>query len=106
MSTEATPIEVWLEWRQRPRAAVVVPYARAQEQTVIDYRVFIQRQGASGAAQIQQSGDVVLQPHLAKALGEVLISRDPGDTCSVSVSVTERGQKKPTERNFDCPLAR
>jgi hypothetical protein len=49
---------------------------------------------------------VVLQPHLAKALGEAHISRDPGDTCSVSLSVTERGQKKPIERNFDCPLAR
>jgi hypothetical protein len=106
MAIEATPIEVWLEWRQRPRAAVVVPYVRAQDKALIDYRVFIKRRGASGSTQIEQTGDALLQPQLAKSLGEVLISRDPADTCTVLISVTERGQAQGIERNFDCPLAR
>jgi len=106
MAAEATPIEVWLEWRQRPRAAVVVPYVRAQDQALVDYQVLIKRRGASGSVQIEQSGDAQLQPQLAKSLGELLISRDPGDTCTVFVRVTERGQGKPVERNFNCPLAR
>jgi hypothetical protein len=106
MAAEATPIEVWLEWRQRPRAAVVVPYVRSQDKALVDYHVLIKRQGASGSAQIEQTGDAQLQPSLAKPLGEVLISREPGDTCTVFVRVTERAQGTNVERNFNCPLAR
>jgi transcription elongation GreA/GreB family factor len=106
MAAEATPIEVWLEWRQRPRAAVVMPYVRAQDKALVDYHVLIKRKGASGSVQVEQTGDAQLQPSLAKPLGEVLISREPGDTCTVFVRVTERGQGAPVERNFNCPLAR
>jgi hypothetical protein len=109
MALDATPVEVWIEWRQRPRAAVVVPYVRAQERSQVDYQFFIRRQGASGSTEVQQSGDAELLPHVPRLLGEVLISRDPGDKCSVYVRIVERverGQAKPVERNFDCPLAR
>lgn len=106
MGAEATPIEVWLEWRQRPRAAVVMPYVRAHEQKRIDYRLVIKRQGKAGATHIQHSGDLVLQPHLAKALGELRVNRDPGDTCTVWVSVSERGEEKAVERSAECPPAR
>jgi hypothetical protein len=107
MAIEAIPVEVWIEWRSRPRAAVVVPYVRGQEKALIDYQVLIRRKGSSGATQIQQTGDAELQPSLAKPLGELLISRDPGDSCTVFVRIAERtpGQK-PIERNFDCPLVR
>jgi hypothetical protein len=109
MAIEATPIEVWIEWRTRPRAAVVVPYVRAQNKALIDYQLLIRRQGSSGATEIQQTGDAQLQPSIAKPLGELLINREPGDSCTVLVKIGERGrpgQAKPIERNFDCPLVR
>jgi hypothetical protein len=107
MAIEATPIEVWIEWRTRPRAAVVVPYVRTPSKGVIDYQVLVRRQGQSGSTEIQQTGDTELQPSLAKPLGELLISREPGDSCTVFVKIGERRQgQKPLERNFDCPLVR
>jgi hypothetical protein len=109
MAIEATPIEVWIEWRTRPRAAMVVPYVRAQDRALIEYQVHIRRQGASESTQVRQTGDAQLQSNIARALGEVLISREPGDQCTVFVRIAERlerGEAKPIERNFDCPLVR
>jgi hypothetical protein len=109
MAIEATPMEVWIEWRTRPRAAVVVPYVRAQDKASIDYQVFIRREGSAESTQVRQTGDAHLQGHIPRPLGEVLISREPGDKCTVFVRIAERlerGEAKPVERNFDCPLAR
>lgn len=106
MDVAATPIEIWLEWRVRPRAAVVVPYVRTQDRTQVDYVVVIKRRDAAESAQIEQTGDALLQPQLARSLGELGIRRERGDTCTVFVRVAPRGQSKPIERNFDCPLAR
>jgi transcription elongation GreA/GreB family factor len=109
MAIDATPMEVWIEWRTRPRAAVVVPYVRGQDKALIDYQVLIRRQGTSGSTEIQQTGDAQLEPSIAKPLGELLISREPGDSCTVYVKIGERGrpgQAKPLERNFNCPLVR
>jgi hypothetical protein len=105
MAAEATPIEVWLEWRQRPTAAVVVPYVRTEEQSVIDYEVRIKRSGASGSAQIQQTGDAQLQPRIARSLAELRVERERGDVCTVFVRVKPR-EGTPVERNFGCPALR
>lgn len=107
MAIDATPYEVWIEWRTRPRAAVVVPYVRAQSKGLLEYQVIIRREGSSGFTEIQQTGDVQLQPSIPKSLGELLISRDPGDTCTVQVRLGDRDKPKPAlERSFDCPLVR
>jgi len=108
MSLDATPIELWIEWRQRPRAAVVVPYVRAADDALIDYEVQIGRKGGSGAVEVRQSGDTRLQADVPRALGEVLIEREPGDTCTVFLRIKPRGTPppKPVERSFACPRAR
>jgi hypothetical protein len=106
MDVGATPIEVWLEWRDRPRAAVVAPYVRARDGARVDYVVLIERRDATESARIEQSGDTLLQPRLAQSLGEVRIRRALGDRCSVFVRVAPRGEGEPIERRFDCPLVR
>jgi hypothetical protein len=108
MAIEATPIEVWVEWRQRPSAAVVVPYVRATEPALIDYELRITRKGRSGSLQVHQTGDTGVQAQIPRALGEVLIQRDPGDECTVYIRLQARRSPpaKPLEHNFACPLAR
>ena len=98
---DGMPIDLWLEWQGVP-AAVVIPYVKAREETLLGYRVEFTRRGAGGRSSVSQGGEVVLAAGVPMALSRISVQRTPGDACSVRVTLVVTGSK-PAITSFDCP---
>lgn len=98
---DGMPVDLWLEWKGTP-AAVVIPYVRAREETLLGYRVEFTRRGAGGRSNISQGGEVVLAAGVPTALSRISVQRSAGDACSVRVTLVVTGNE-PAVASFDCP---
>lgn len=99
---DGVPIDLWLEWQEQSRPAIVVPYAKAHAATLVQYRIVLDKQGASGRSLISQGGIVALEPDVPTPLSRTSVGLGPDDTCTVEVSVRPDGEP-PIVKRFDCP---
>lgn len=99
---DGVPIDLWLDWQDQSRPAVVVPYARARAATLVRYRVILDKQGTGGRSHISQGGIVVLEPDVPTPLSRTAVGLGPGDSCTVEVSI-RKDDEPPIVKRFDCP---
>lgn len=101
---DASMIDLWLDVSMQRGAQVVVPYLRASVRAEARYRVQVLRAGPAGRSEINQFGNVTLQPDIASSLGQVSVNRSLDDNCRVEIRLFE-GDREVTAREFDCPPA-
>jgi len=95
-------IQVWLEFFNRTRPSIIVPYIQSNESRTLRYQVRTVTQGASGRSVVSQGGMVNLLPATPTPLGKLSVNADGADACSIDVAISEPGSKD-LSYHFTCP---
>lgn len=98
---DGVAIDLWLDWQDQSRPAIVVPYAKARAATLVQYRIIVDKQGAGGRSHVSQGGIVALEPDVPTPLSRTAVGLGPDDSCTVEVTLRPSGEPAIVKR-FDC----
>lgn len=94
-------IQVWLETLPGMPTAVVA-YAKTDRGAQMTYHIEMVNRGQGSMSRVSQVGTVRAEAGQKTELGDVGVSSQRGDECTVAVSIREGDQDRGTFR-FDCP---
>lgn len=98
-------LQVWLDTVPGTHPAVIIPYVRSPQDSIVQYRLTVVRRGPGGSSAIGQSGEVQAAADHATALSRFSLNVGAQDECRIEITIIagDHATGSHGTYRFDCP---